>query len=221
MEEAGYPGGIDPATGEALRLTFDSSDTTTAGMIQVKFYTEAWKQLGIDMRIEATNYNQFLEKLRNGAHQVFQSGWVADYPDPENFLFLLWSEMGQSKHGGPNATNFSNASFDALFVSTKTRDNGPQRMGEIREITRILEHERPWIELFHREDYSLYHGWVRNVKPMGISAPTYQYRDLDPVERARHRRAWNEPIVWPAYAMILALVLLVVPGIRTYLKERQ
>jgi hypothetical protein len=56
---------------------------------------------------------------------------------------------------------------------------------------------------------------------MGISAPTYQYRDLDPVERARHRRAWNEPIVWPAYAMILALVLLVVPGIRTYLKERQ
>jgi oligopeptide transport system substrate-binding protein len=221
MKEAGYPGGIDPTTGEALRLTFDSSDTTTAGLTQVKFYTEAWKRLGIDMQIEATNYNQFLEKLRNGAHQVFQSGWVADYPDPENFLFLLWSEMGKSEHGGPNATNFANASFDELFLSTKTRENGPERTAEIRKIVRILERERPWIELFHREDYSLYHGWVRNMKPMGISAPTYQYRDIDPDERARLRREWNEPIVWPAYVLLIGLVLVIIPGIKTYLNERQ
>jgi oligopeptide transport system substrate-binding protein len=221
MVEAGYPGGIDPATGEALRLTFDSSDTTTAGLTQVRFYTEAWKRLGIDMQIEATNYNQFLEKLRNGAHQVFQSGWVADYPDPENFLFLLWSEMGKSQHGGPNATNFADASFDELFLAMKTRENGPQRTAEIREILHILERERPWIELFHREDYSLYHGWVRNVKPMGISAPTYQYRDIDPDERGRLRLEWNEPIVWPAWVLLIGLVLVIIPGIKTYLKERQ
>ena len=47
MEEAGYPNGIDPATGEALRLTFDSYDTSTAGMTKVRFYTSAWKRLGI------------------------------------------------------------------------------------------------------------------------------------------------------------------------------
>ncbi len=221
MREAGYPNGIDPTTGEALRLTFDSYDTSTAGMTRVRFYTSAWKRLGIDVRIDATNYNQFQEKQRNGAYQVFQSGWVADYPDPENFLFLLWSEMGKSRFGGPNATNFSNAAFDELFVAMKARENGPQRMAEIREMTAILEHERPWIELFHQEDYSLYHGWVRNVKPMGISTPTYQYRDIDPDLRAKQRRKWNEPIVWPAWALLFATVLIVVPGIRTYLRERQ
>ncbi len=221
MVEAGYPGGIDPETGEALRLTFDSADTSSAGLTKVQFYVSAWKRIGIDVRVEATNYNQFLEKLRNGAHQVFESGWVADYPDPENFLFLLWSQMGKSEFGGPNATNFSNARFDELFVSMKTRENGPRRSSEIREMLRILEHERPWIELFHREEYSLYHGWVRNVKPMGISMPTYQYRDIDPVLRAQRRREWNEPIVWPAWALLGAAVLVVLPGIRTYLKERQ
>ena len=221
MVEAGYPGGIDPTTGEALRLTFDSYDTSTAGMTQVRFYTSAWKQIGIDVRIEATNYNQFQEKLRNGAYQVFQFGWVADYPDPENFFFLLWSEMGKSKFGGPNGANFSNAAFDQLFESMKSRENGPRRMAEIREMTAILEHERPWIELFHREDYSLYHGWVRNVKPMGISAPTYQYRDIDPARRKADRLDWNKPIVWTAYALFAAGVLIVLPGIRTYLKERQ
>lgn len=221
MREAGYPNGIDPATGEALRLTFDSSDTTTAGLTRIKFYVEAWKQLGIDMRIEASNYNQFLEKLRNGAHQVFQSGWVADYPDAENFYFLLWSEMGQSKFGGPNATNFSDPAFDALFLDMKIRENGPVRQAEIRKMNAILEGERPWIELFHREDYLLSQGWVSNIKPMGISAPTYQYLDVDPDERARLRREWNEPIVWPAYVLLAALVLVIVPGIRTYRKERQ
>ena len=221
MREAGYPKGIDPATGEALRLTFDSADTSTAGMTQVRFYTSAWKQLGIDVRIEATNYNQFHEKLRNGAYQIFQAGWVADYPDPENFLFLLWSEMGQTKSGGPNSANFSNADFDALFVSMKARENGPERMAEISQMVAILETERPWIELFHREDYSLYHGWVRNVKPMGISTPTYQYRDIDPVARDASRREWNEPIVWPAIVLVVFAVAIVLPGIRTYLQERQ
>ena len=85
----------------------------------------------------------------------------------------------------------------------------------------ILERERPWIELFHREDYSLYQGWVKNVKPMGLSIPTYQYRDLDPVERASLRAAWNEPVLWPAYSLVVLAVLVVLPGIRTYLKERQ
>jgi ABC-type transport system substrate-binding protein len=67
MKEAGYPNGIDPQTGEALTLTFDTANTSTAGLNQIKFYTNAWKQLGIDVRIDATTYNQLQEKMRRGA----------------------------------------------------------------------------------------------------------------------------------------------------------
>ncbi|MGB0617851.1 MAG: ABC transporter substrate-binding protein [Myxococcota bacterium] len=221
MVEAGYPDGVDPATGEALKLGFDTANTSTAGLNQVRFFTNAWRELGIDVEIRPTNYNQFQEKLRRGDYQIFQFGWVADYPDPENFFFLLWSKMGKSAAGGPNATNFMDDRFDELFVSMKARENGPERIAEIREMRSILERERPWIELFHREDYSLYQGWVKNVKPMGLSIPTYQYRDLDPVERASLRAAWNEPVLWPAYSLVFLALLVVLPGIRTYLKERQ
>jgi len=221
MAEAGYPGGIDPATGEALRLTFDTYNTTTAGRTQLQFFTTAWAELGIDVRIEQSNYNQFQEKLRNNAYQIYEFGWFADYPDPENFLFLLWSEMGKSKNNGPNSTNFSNPRFDELFQSMKARENGPERMAEIREMLDILAYERPWIERFHDEAYSLYHGWVGNVKPMGLSIPTFQYRRIDTVERRDKREAWNRPILWPAYSLAVLFLLLVLPGIRTYLKERQ
>lgn len=221
MVEAGYPRGIDPATGQALRLTFDTAATTTDGKQQVQFFTRAWAGLGIDVRIDQTNYNQFQEKIRNNAHQIFQFGWVADYPDAENFLFLLWSEMARSKSGGPNATNFSDPLFDELFLSMKVRENGPARLAQIREMLRILERERPWIELFHREDYTLYHAWVQNVKPMGLSVPTYEYRDVDPELRAELREGWNEPILWPAWVLALAAILLIVPGVATYWRERQ
>jgi ABC-type transport system substrate-binding protein len=221
MDEAGYPNGIDPETGEALRLTFDSPNTSTGGLQMIQFYAQAWKKLGIDLKIDRTNYNQFQEKIRNGAHQIFEAGWVADYPDPENFLFLLWSEMAAQPHGGPNSVNFSDPRFDELYVSMKARLNGPERMAEIQEMTSILEEERAWIELYHREDYALYHEWVKNVKPMGLSLPTYQYRDVDTEMRAARRLEWNEPIIWPAWILGLAAVAVVFPGIRTYFKERQ
>ena len=221
LVEAGYRGGIDPATGRSLRLTFDSYNTTTAGLIQHQYYTNAWKKLGLDVRIEAMSYNQFQDKLRNGAHQVFEFGWGADYPDPENFLFLFWSAMRNSTSGGPNYANFSDDRFDALFLEMKVMENGPERLAKIREMIAILEEERPWIELMVREDYLLHHGWLANVKPSGLSIPTYQYLDIDAALRAERRLAWNEPIVWPLYVLLAGAVLVVLPGVLTYLQERQ
>jgi len=221
LAEAGYAGGIDASTGKPLRLTFDTYQTSAQGLIQVQFFVDAWRRIGIDVQVAATNYNQFQEKVRNGAYQIFMWGWVADYPDPENFFFLLWSEMARSKNEGPNTTNFSDPRYDELFVAMKSRDNDAERLRIIREMTAILERERPWIELFHPEDYTLYHDWLANVKPFGISFPTTKYRDLDPLERARLRAAWNEPLVWPAWALLAAAVAITIPGVVTFYRERQ
>ena len=52
-------------------------------------------------------HSYFQDKVRKGAYQVFQWGWVADYPDPENFLFLLYGPMARTRSGGPNTANFA------------------------------------------------------------------------------------------------------------------
>ena len=221
LAEAGYPGGIDPATGAPLRLTFDTPDTSAQGRLRFEFFTRAWRELGIDVGIEATNYNQFQEKVRNGAYQIFMWGWVADYPDPENFLFLLWSEMARSKTGGPNTANFSNPRYDELYLSMKARPNGAERLAEIEEMRGILEYERPWIELVHSEAYSLFHGWLSHIKPFGMSFPMTKYRDLDPAERAAQREAWNRPVLWPLYVLLGLGVVVLVPAVVTFMRERQ
>ncbi len=221
LAQAGYPEGLDPATGRPLALTFDALDATTERRLQFEFLTKAWGRIGLDVRIDATTYNQFRDKVDRGAHQVYMWGWHADYPDPENFLFLLWGPNGNLEHGGPNHTNFSNPRYDALFPEMRDRPDDARRLELIREMTAILERERPWIELFFREQYVLQHGWLKGYRLSGVVAPIDKYLDVDPAERARLQRIWNEPIVWPAWLLGGATVAALLPGVVTFFRERQ
>jgi ABC-type transport system substrate-binding protein len=220
LREAGYPQGVDPTTGKPLHLTFDTQDTSSRGLLRYQYFVGAWRKLGLDVEIVATTYNQFQDKVRRGAYQLFMWGWVADYPDPENFLFLLWSGTARSK-GGPNTANFSDPRYDALFLAMRDRPDDTRRLELIREMRALLQEECPWVELFHLESYALVHSWMHNVKPFGMSIPTFKYLDVDAALRARERAAWNQPVRWPlAVLAVLALVMLV-PAIRTVRRERR
>jgi ABC-type transport system substrate-binding protein len=220
LAEAGYRGGIDPATGRPLKLSFDTGNTGAEALLQYEFLVSAWRQLGLDVEINATTYNQFQQKVRQGAFQIFQWGWIADFPDPENFLFLLACENARSKNNGPNTASFCDPEYDALYRLMKNMPNEPRRAEVIRRMLAILERERPWIELFHREDYALRHAWLINSKPMGIAVPIDKYQDVDPALRARLQAGWNGPVRWPLYLLLLALAAAAVPAVRTYYRER-
>jgi len=220
LDEAGYPGGIDPATSKPLHLTLDTGDTSTRARLHYQFFVHGWRKIGLDVEIAATSFNQFQQKLRQGAYQIYQWGWEADYPDPENFLFLLWSEMARTRSGGPNDTNFSDPRYDALFTRMKTRPNDAERQAMIEKMLDIVQEERPTIELFYLESYALVHGWFKNVKPAGLSIPTLKYRDVDEEARAESRARANRPVLWPVYLVLVLVALVVVPGVRTFFRER-
>lgn len=220
LAEAGYKNGVDPATRQPLKLTFDTGNTTAEALLQYEFFVAGWRQLGLDVRINATTYNQFQQRVRQGAYQIFTWGWIADFPDPENFLFLLECANARSKSQGPNTANFCSDDYDKLYREMKNLPNEAKREQLIGQMTTILERERPWIELHHREDFTLRHAWLANAKPMGISYPVYKYIDVKPNDRARLQAAWNGPVRWPLYVLALAVVALVVPAVRTYYRER-
>jgi oligopeptide transport system substrate-binding protein len=219
LAEAGYPDGVD-AGGQRLRLSFDTSATTASANLQFEFLARSWRQLGIDVDINATTYNQFQDKIRRGAYQIFIWGWLADFPDPENFLFLLGCRNARSRSGGPNTANFCDAEYDALYGQMKDLPNDGERAALIRRMLAILERERPWIELYHEEDFTLSHAWLINSKPMGISYPAYKYRDVSPEVRTRLQAQWNAPVRWPAYVLVIAIIALMLPAVRTYYRER-
>ena len=213
LVDAGYPNGIDPATGRPLRITFDVNNTTARALLQFQFLVESWKRIGLDVVIAATDYNQFQDKVRRGAYQLFLWGWVADYPDPENFLFLLYGPMSRRESGGPNTANFADPRYDELFVRMRSMEDSPERAAIIDEMRTILERERPWIEIYYPEDYGAHHGWLANVKPPSLSLPSMKYWDVDPDRRAALRIAWNHPVRWPAWALLAVVALAVLPSV--------
>jgi ABC-type transport system substrate-binding protein len=220
LREAGYPGGIDPATGRPLHLTFDTQDTSSRGLLRYQYFAGAWRRLGLDVEIVATTYNQFQEKVRRGAYQLFMWGWVADYPDPENFLFLLWSGAARSK-GGPNTANFADPRYDRLFLEMRDLPDDARRLELIHQMRDLLQEECPWIELFHLESYALIQGWMENVKPTGLSIPTVKYVDVDTAMRTRLRAEWNRPVRWPLAVLVVLAVAVMIPAVRTYRRERR
>jgi oligopeptide transport system substrate-binding protein len=97
LAEAGWPNGRNAVTGEPLVLNLD---TTTGGMgekSRLDWLTRQFARLDIQLVVRSTDFNRFQEKIRKGAVQLYYLGWNADYPDPENFLFLLAWQRGQGQ----------------------------------------------------------------------------------------------------------------------------
>jgi ABC-type transport system substrate-binding protein len=221
LAEAGYAGGRDSETGEPLALYFDTTARGPDDKARLDWMRKQFAKLDIQLVVRATDYNRFQETMRNGKAQIFMWGWNADYPDPENFLFLLYGPNGKVRHGGENAANYSNPEFDALFDTMKNLSNGRRRQELIDRMVRLMRSDAPWAWGYHPMDFSLHHGWYANVKPNLMANNTLKYRRIDPQERGLQRQAWNEPVLWPLLILAVLLVLFMVPAVAGYLRRER
>ncbi|WP_411727216.1 ABC transporter substrate-binding protein [Methyloglobulus sp.] len=210
MKEADYDNGIDPKTNEALILYFDTTSTSVDDRPRMSWYRKQFEKLGIKLVIRATDYNRFQEKMRSGNAQIYVWGWNADYPDPENFFFLLYGGNSKVKFSGENAGNYQNPAFDRLFEEMRNMDNSPQRFQLIQQMQELVRHDAPWIFGLHPKKFSLFHSWYKNIKPHVMANNTLKYLRLDIVARTQQRQAWNHPIFWPFLLGGVLFVLILV-----------
>ncbi len=217
MTEAGYANGIDQDTGKQLIIYFEAVDGGGAqAKSERRWYVKQLLAINIQLQIRATDYNRFQEKMRNGKAQMFQWGWNADYPDPENFLFLLYGPNGKVKFYGENASNYNNEKYNKLFQKMETMSNGPARNKLIKKMVAILRYDAPWIWGYHSKSYVLYHDWYHNAKPHAVAHNTLMFKRIDPRRRDLQRQAWNVPVVWPVWLILAILILIAIPGFRAY-----
>ncbi len=216
LVDAGYPDGRDAATGKPLVLYLDSTGRGADDKTRFDWYRKEFARINIQLEVRATDYNRFQEKIRKGSAQIFTWGWNADYPDPENFLFLLYGPQGKVKYGGENSANYDNPEYDRLFEKMKNMENSPQRQAIIDRMVAILREDSPWMWGFYPKDYQLNHIWLSNLKPNQMARNNVKYLRIDAKLRDRMRREWNRPVLWPIAFAIMGLGLIVVPALRYY-----
>lgn len=221
LAEAGYPNGRQAKTGEPLVVYLDTTGGGMGEKSHLDWLTRQFAKIDIQLVIRATDFNRFQDKIRKGAIQLYYLGWNADYPDPENFFFLLNGPEGKVHRGGENASNYENAEFDRLFARMKAMDNTPERLDLIRRMNRILHHDAPWVFGLHPKSYTLSHVWLKNRKPNDVGNNTLKYQRIDAAERARLRREWNRPILWPLGLALLVLLGAVAPAAIAYRRREK
>jgi ABC-type transport system substrate-binding protein len=218
LAQAGYPNARDASSGEPLSLYFEAIASGPGSKSILNWYRKQFEKLDIQLVIRTTDYNRFQEKIRKGTAQIFGWGWNADYPDPENFLFLLYGPNAKVVSQGENASNYQSEEFDALFVQMRAMSNGPQRQAVIDQMVEIARYDAPWLWGYHPKAYSLYPEWYGNAKPNLMARNTLKYKTIDSGLRAQMRNQWNQPIVWP---VVLFFAVLFISGIPAYLTYRR
>jgi ABC-type transport system substrate-binding protein len=221
LAEAGYPDGRDAKTGQPLVLYLDTVARGPGDKPRLDWWRKQFAQLSIQLEIRETDWNRFQEKIRKGSAQLFIIGWSADYPDPENFMFLLHSPQSRAKAQGENAANYANPEFDVLFERMRTMANGPERQEIIDRMSEIYRRDAPWIGGFHPKNFALYHGWLANIKPNEMAENTLKYLRVDPERRAVLRKQWNQPVVWPLVVIVLILIVTAIPAVLSYRRRER
>ena len=216
LREAGYPNGRDPVTGQPLTLYYEAISGLPSGKAQLNWYRKQFEKLGLQLVIRVTDYNRFQEKIRAGTAQIFSYGWNADYPDPENFLFLLYGPNGKTQSGGENAANYHNEEFDQLYVRMRALPNGTERQQIIDQMVGVVRRDGPWLWGFHPMAYALNHAWYGNSKPNLMARNALKYKTVDAALRSRLQREWNAPRLWPVLAIAALALLSAVPAWRSY-----
>jgi len=221
LAQAGYPDGVDKVTGKPLQINFETPAVGPEQKARLDWMVKQFNKLSIQLVIRATDYNRFQEKMRKGDAQLFEWGWNADYPDPENFLFLLYGPNKKVGHDGENAANYDNPEFNRLFERMKNMDDTPERQAIIDKMVDIARRDAPWAWGVHPKDFLLLHSWVYNAKPNNMANNRLKYLRIDPIKRAELRTAWNRPVFWPIAVIAVLLVSVTVPAVVAYRKRER
>ena len=137
---------------------------------------EMWEQnLGVTIKIENLDYNFYYEQIFSGNHgQIFDGGWCADYPDPENFADVLFHSDVPQNHGG-----YSNLELDALLEAARIEPDVTKRIAMYQEAERIIVNDAPVLFTTHSLSYLLVKPYVKGYVYTPITVPLERYMWLE------------------------------------------
>ena len=134
------------------------------------------ENLGINIKIEQMQFAQHLENLETGKSTFWRSAWIADYPDPENFLNLLYGKhvpAELSEKAYINAPRYQSTSFDSLFDVALREVDAAERFELFRQVDQISVDDAAIMPIFYDENTRLIQVHVKN-----FPSNSMEYRDM-------------------------------------------
>ena len=161
MKEAGYPNGENFPT-------LDFYVNTTKGSTVYKAVSGVAAQLkanlNINLNIKLCTIDEREAAIHSGKAKIWRAGWVADYPDPENFLAMFYSGNIMKESSMMNNFRFKNAEYDALFKEALLESDSDKRIDLLVKCDQMVVDQAAIMPLRTEDHIVLVNSRVRDFK---------------------------------------------------------
>ena len=157
-------------------------EQASVDQLDARVTDELWKRnmkaLGINMTFKKAKWPELVKSSKLGKLQMWGAAWIADYPDGENYLQLLYG-----KNEDANTARFKLPAYDALYEKVKRMPDTPERTALYQEMAKLVLVYAPWKLGVHRIANSVAQPWVSSLKRHPIMHAPWKYLDIDLAQR--------------------------------------
>ncbi|GMU73329.1 MAG: hypothetical protein AMXMBFR42_27840 [Burkholderiales bacterium] len=184
LDRFGYKRGADGwrtlPDGKPLTVRL-SSRPDTLGRQQDEIWKKSLDAIGVRMDVHKDKFPELLKAEKQCKLQMRVAAWIADYPDGDNFMQLLY---------GPNTFQSNNAcakmpEFDRLYEKSVKLPPGPERDALYRDMTKVMEAYAPWRLTVSRYRNMLAQPWVLGYRRHPILHAHWKFVDVDAAAKGK------------------------------------
>jgi ABC-type transport system substrate-binding protein len=162
--------------GGKITVTLSLAGTDTSYRQLGKYFKRQMGKIGLAVKVDYMDWPTFQENIKTKSLQLFAIGWVADYPDEENFLQTFY---GPNASPGANNFNYSNPEFNELFRKISVMQPSPERLEIYKKMNHIACNDVPAIFNYYPIAFVPYYEYLENIKPNNFAWGTAKYTNIN------------------------------------------
>jgi peptide/nickel transport system substrate-binding protein len=162
LVQAGFPGG------QGLPRIAYYYNTTELNQRIAELLQAELREIGVRLELRRLDWAAHIKLVDDGTAGFFRQGWIADYPDPENFLAVLFHSRNLGAAG--NTSRYRNPAVDHLLDEADAMPAGPARFERYREVEQVVLDDAVWASLYHYSSRALIKRYVRGLERSPLSS---------------------------------------------------
>ena len=166
--------------GETLTLSMHS-EATVGGRLRDELWRKNLNAIGLRVTFKTDKKPEIIKASRLGKVQMFESNWIADFPDGDNFYQLLYG----ANSGRANYARFNLPAYNQRYEQARKLPDSPARQRLYGEMNQLIHAYNPWVPLTHPISADIRHSWLKHYTRHPVELTTWRYLDIDVEERAR------------------------------------
>ncbi|MGW8389529.1 ABC transporter substrate-binding protein [Pseudoduganella sp. HUAS MS19] len=179
LDRFGYKLGKDGfrtlPNGQPLALVMHS-EPTMVGRLRDELWRKNLNALGIRVSFKTDKKTEIIKASRVGKVQMFETNWIADFPDGDNFFQLLWGPNS----GRANYARFNLPGYNSRYEKARQLSDGPERNVLYRELNQLIHAYNPWVLLIHPISADIQQPWLKNYNRHPVELTNWRYLDIEP-----------------------------------------